>query len=130
MEKISLEIENLSEVTKFRSPLVDINYPPFDSSWCPRKEKFIADSKKFVEENFLEEYRRKYPEKSVSASDFQKNCKILKIYDVEDTRSESEIFYRYELLDAENRPIIIEHCRELHHDSGSVWDRLRINPAN
>ena len=129
MEKISLEIENLSEVTKFRSPLVDINYFPFNSSWCPRKEEFIAESKKFVEENFLEEYRRKYPEKSVSASDFQKNCKILKIYDVEDTQSESRLFYRYEIFDLENKPIILEHSHELLNDSGGCYDFLWIEKS-
>ena len=126
MEQISLEITNMSEVTKFMSPLVDINYPPFDFSWCPRKEENIDSSKKFVEENFLEEYRRRFPEKPVTASDFKKECKILKIYDVEDTQCESRLFYRYEIFDAENNPIVFEHCHELLNESGTCRDFLWI----
>ena len=129
MEKISLEIVNLSEVTKFMSPLVDINYSPFDFSWCPRKEENIDSSKKFVEENFLEEYRRRFPEKSLSASYFKKECKILKIYDVEDTQSESRLFYRYEIFDLENKPIILEHSHELLNDSGGCYDFLWIEKS-
>ncbi len=126
MKKISLEIVNLSEVTKFMSPLVDINYSPFDFSWFPRKEENILSSKSFVEENFLEEYKRRFSEKSLSASDFKKECKILKIYDIKNTQSESRLFYRYEIFAADNNPIVLEHCHELLNESGGSRDFLWI----
>ena len=40
------------------------------------------------------------------------------LFDVEDTQSESRFFYRYEIFDVENKPIILEHSHELLNDSG------------
>ena len=42
------------------------------------------------------------------------------LFDVEDTQSESRLFYRYEIFDVENKPIILEHSHELLNDSGGV----------
>lgn len=52
---IELEITNLDEITKFMSPLVDINYEPFCHTWFVRKEENIQKSKKYIEENFWHE---------------------------------------------------------------------------
>ena len=64
---IELEITNLDEVTKFMSPLVDINYEPFCHTWFVRKEENIQKSKEYIEENFQkqENYKNKENQKAL-----------------------------------------------------------------
>ena len=120
---IELEITNLDEVTKFMSPLVDINYEPFCHTWFVRKEENIQKSKEYIEENFWETYCKICREKGLMPVKIKKECKIIKIYDVENTYDRACLYYDYELYDEAGNSIIINFWHEI-GSGGGVYDNL------
>lgn len=128
--KLQLQIENIDEVTKFMSPLVNINHSPFDFTWFKNKEDNINDSKKYVEEIFFERFELHFPDKKIDYSDIYKKCKILKIHDDEDSELYTScIYYDYEIYDKNLNKILVTHCEELNHNSGTVHHYLHIELA-
>ena len=121
---IELEITNLDEVTKFMSSLVDINYEPFCRTWFVRKDENIQNSKNYIEENFWETYCKICREKGLMPVKIKKECKIIKIYDVENTYDQSCLYYDYELFDEDGNSIIVNYWRECNNSSGTIHDNL------
>lgn len=124
--KIALAVTNLSELTKFKSKLVDIKCSSFDG-WFTRKEESIEDSKSCVEEMFLWKYRLQTG-KTISPGQIKKECKITKIYDKEFAQDDANLYYVYELRDTDDNQIFVEQSR--HHGYGTLDDSMWLINEN